>query len=99
MNIDIIPISEQIAIILRQTNYDENTAKEKLVECNNDHIKVIKLYMGIIDKPKNNQKNIKSVNQEIYKQLRYKLNDSMQKYNEEQEKKLQLDIHNNNLSK
>jgi len=80
---------------MRQTDYSEEIAREKLLECDNSHIKVIKMYMGITDKPPAPSNNIKSVNQEIYKQIRYKLNESMQKYNEEQEKKLQKDIDDN----
>jgi hypothetical protein len=90
-----LQLAEQLNIIMRQTDYSEEVAREKLIECNNSHIKVIKLYMGITDKPVAPSKAVKSVNQEIYKQIRYKLNESMQKYNEEQEKKLQKDIDDN----
>ena len=95
MSTPTLSLSEQINIIMRQTDYSEEIAREKLIECDNSHIKVIKMYMGITDKPATPSTNIKSVNQEIYKQIRYKLNASMQKYNEEQEKKLQKDIDDN----
>ena len=39
-----------ISIICRQTDYSEETAIKKLAEFDNDHMKVIKDYMGI--KPK-----------------------------------------------
>ena len=62
---------DKIQMILRQTNYTESEAEEKLTIFNDDHIQVIKDFLGIKDK---NVKPILSVNQEIYKQLRIKLN-------------------------
>jgi hypothetical protein len=62
--------NELIQMIMRQTDYTEVTAREKLIEYNYNSLLVIKKYMGLDDKPK---EIIKSVNQEIYKQLRYKL--------------------------
>ena len=64
---------ELIQIIMRQTDYNEEIAREKLIESNFDTILVIKKYMGLNDKK---PETIKSVNQEIYKQLRYKLNNN-----------------------
>ena len=64
--------------VMSQTNYTEEEAKEKLKLFNCDYIKVLKDYMGIPDvkvSPK-----IKSVNQEIYKQIRYNLDSSMKEY-------------------
>jgi hypothetical protein len=69
---------ELIQIILRQTDYTEETAREKLIENGGNHILVIKKYMGLDDKK---QEPVKSLNQEIYKQLRYKLDSSMKEYN------------------
>ena len=62
--------TEFVKMIMRQTDYTEIIAREKLIENNYDSLLVIKKYMGLDDKPK---ETIKSVNQEIYKQLRYKL--------------------------
>lgn len=78
-------IAEQIPIVRRQTNYTESEAKEKLILYGGDHIKVIKDYMGITEKK---EPIIKSVNQEIYKQLRYKLDSSVKEYNEKQSESL-----------
>ncbi len=64
-------IEELVQMIMRQTEYTANEATEKLEECDYDHIKVIKNYLGIVDKK---EPKIKSVNQEIYRQLRAKLN-------------------------
>ena len=64
--------------IMSQTNYNETVAREKLQEFDNDFMKVLKDYMGIPEKKENNQ--IKSVNQEIYKQIRYSLDQTMKDY-------------------
>lgn len=70
---------DKIQIILRQTDYTEEEAREKMVEFNNNHIVVIKNFMGVNIKDK--KENIKSVNQEIYKQLRTNLDTAMREYN------------------
>ena len=49
-------IPEKIQIILRQTNYTEEQANEKLKEYNFDEISVIKSYLGIVEKQKQHQK-------------------------------------------
>lgn len=56
--------------IIGQTDYTEIQALEKLKECDGDEIRVIKQYLGINIQPK---KEMKSINQEIYTQLRHKL--------------------------
>jgi hypothetical protein len=66
--------------IMTQTNYSEEVAREKLALFNNDFMKVLKDYMGIQDNQK--PKQIKSVNQEIYKQIRHNLDKSMKDYRE-----------------
>ena len=94
MDIDKVPISEKVVIIQRQTNYSETEANEKLVEYNYDHIKVIKKYLNIPEK-KNGV--VKSIQQEMYKQMRLKLDDSIRDFNLSQERKLQHDISSNEL--
>jgi hypothetical protein len=71
-------INEKIQVILRQTDYTEEVALEKLKDNNFDEIKTIKSYFGIEEKKPSQ---IKSVNQEIYKQIRYKLDSNMRDYN------------------
>jgi hypothetical protein len=79
-----------IDLIMRQTNYTNEEAKSKLLEYNNNYILVIKNYLGISDKEKN-RKNRFSLNQEIYKQLRKKMDSSILDYNKkEQEIKVVL---------
>jgi hypothetical protein len=70
-------IAEKIQIILRQTDYTEDVALEKLKEHNFDEIATIRSFFGISEKKANP---VKSVNQEIYKQLRCKLDSSMYDY-------------------
>jgi len=84
-------LDDRIQIIMRQTDYTLLEAKEKMQLFDNDHIKVIKSFMGIVEKK---ALPIKSVNQEIYKQLRRKLDDSMREYNSKQESKLMDKIQN-----
>jgi hypothetical protein len=83
---------DKIQMLCRQTNYTQEEAKEKLIEFDQDIVKVIKNYLGIKEKVEP----IKSINQEIYKQFRQKMNDSMKDYNKEQEEKLRAEIEKNN---
>ena len=73
-------MDEDIHFIMRQTNYTLEETREKLVVHNNNRLDVIKEYMGIPIQKTNPQ--IKSLNQEIYKQIRRELDVSMKNYNE-----------------
>jgi len=70
-------IAEKVQKVLRQTDYTQEVALEKLQEHNYDEISVIRAFFGIVEKK---PQNVKSVNQEIYKQLRCKLDSSMHDY-------------------
>lgn len=63
--------SVKIGIIRGQTNYTEEECVSLLEQHNGDYISIIKIYMGIPIAKK--EPPIKSVNQEIYKQLRKKM--------------------------
>ena len=76
-------IDEKIQKVMRQTDYSENVAREKLKEYNFDEIATIKAYLGITEKK---ALPVKSVNQEIYKQLRCRLNSNMKDYQSRVEK-------------
>jgi hypothetical protein len=76
-------IDDKVQIILRQTDYSEEVAREKLKEHNFNEIAVIKSYFGISEKKPTA---LKSINQEIYKQIRYKLDSNMRDYNARVEK-------------
>jgi len=81
--IETTKIDDNVQIVMRQTDYTEEIAKEKLKEFNYDHLAVIKAYFGIAEKK---AQPVKSVNQEIYKQLRYRLDSNMRNYQERVEK-------------
>jgi hypothetical protein len=70
----------KIAIIRGQTNYTELECVRLLEEHKGDYICIIKQYMGISTIKK--EPPIKSVNQEIYKQFRRKLD--IQEFNDKQ---------------
>jgi hypothetical protein len=80
--------NENIDLILRQTNYTKEIAIQKLEAHNNNAIDVIKEYMGI--KPAEKKAPIKSFNQEIYRQIRTKLDTSMAEYREKNDGKLTI---------
>jgi len=86
-------IEELISIIQGQTDYSKLEAREKLIEFNMDHIKVIKKYLNI---PEKKESQIKSIQQEMYKQMRLKLDDSIKEFNIIQDKKLESEIEKNN---
>ena len=71
---------KNIKHIMSQTNYSEEVAKTKLQEFNGDFMQVLKDYMGIPIKKDTNK--IRSVNQEIYKQIRHSLDQTMKNYRE-----------------
>jgi hypothetical protein len=70
-------IEDKIKIVMGQTDYSPEVAREKLKENGYNEIATIKSYLGITEKK---TQSIKSVNQEIYKQLRNKLDTNMRDY-------------------
>lgn len=73
-------LDKHVEKVMSQTNYTKDKAIEKLKLFNCDYMRVIKDYMGIPEKKEDPK--IKSVNQEIYKQIRLKLDTSMREYRE-----------------
>jgi len=71
-------VQEKVEMVLRQTDYTQEEAKNKLIEFNYDTIQVVKNYLGITEKK---EPPVKTVNQEIYKQIRYKLDSTMREFN------------------
>ena len=72
--------SDAVVKVMAQTNYNEKTARTKLSEYGFSITQVLRDYMGIPNVKK--EPKIKSVNQEIYKQIRYSLDSSMREYRE-----------------
>ena len=79
----------KVPLVCRQTNYSEEEALKKLQQHDNDEIKVIKEYMGI---PAKKEAPIKSLNQEMYKQIRYTLDEGIKDWNAKQEIKVKEEI-------
>ena len=77
-------IDGKIEIILRQTDYNKDKAREKLGEFKFDELAVIRDYFGITEKK--GSETVKSVNQAIYKQLRGHLDGAMRNYRERVDK-------------
>ena len=73
-------LEQDVTKIMTQTNYTKEEATNKLILFNYDYIKVIKDYMNIPEKKKETK--VKSVNQEIFRQIRIKLDDSIKDYRE-----------------
>jgi hypothetical protein len=73
-------IDAKVQIILRQTDYTSEQAKEKLQQFNFNEEEVIRDYFGV--SKKTTQQKITSVNQTIYKQLRGYLDGAMKNYRE-----------------
>lgn len=88
-------IAEMCDIISRQTEYTMDQIKDKLIEYNYEHIDVIKEYMGI---EKEKPRPIKSINQEIYKQIRLQLDAGIREFNKKQHEKIteELQLNTNN---
>lgn len=81
-------VEESIEKILRQTSYTRDEALEKLQLMNHDTMAVIRDFMGIQPKPPGDHSKT-SLNQEIYRQIRYKMDESMRGYHERKEKQQQ----------
>lgn len=77
-------IDGKIKIIIKQTDYTEEKAKEKLGEFKFDEMAVIRDYFGIAEKKAPTK--VASVNQAIYKQIRLYLDGAMRNYRESVDK-------------
>ena len=62
--------NDYITLIMRQTSYTEEMAKQKLEEWDNDYVSVIKESFGLKKKNIDETKEIDSINQDIYKNIR-----------------------------
>ena len=77
-----------VEMVIRQTDLDNDKAREYLEKENYNYLKVIKEWNGIKEQSHNNKSN--TLNQEIYKQIRTLMDDSSKNYRikkEEEEKK------------
>ena len=82
-----IELRKKIDLVINQTTYNEIQALEELTNNNFDPILVIKDYLGV-NKKESGDKQIKdkdkplNINQEIYKQIRFKMSNIMKEYND-----------------
>ena len=74
-----------IDVLKRQTTYDEETIKEKLIEFDNDPTKVVKHYLGIDVNKKKEEKKITTLNQGIYSEIRTLMDDAASEFRKKQE--------------
>lgn len=70
---------EKIEMIKRMTDYDDDVVYEKLIEFDGDYEKIIKEFMGgpkttPVEAPK------KTLNQEIFKQIRQHMDEASQSF-------------------
>lgn len=76
-------------IVHRQTDYTISQIMDKLIEYDYNHIDIIKDYMGVVvTKPYK----IESIQQEIYKQMRLKLDAATKGFNDDQYVKLKKEL-------
>jgi len=79
-------------VVQRQTNYTIDEISDKLIEHDYDHMNIIKEYMGVnVAKPYK----IESIHQEIYKQMRHKLDAATKDFNDSQYDKLKKELEEN----
>jgi hypothetical protein len=75
-------IKNLVDVVLRQTDYTEEKAIEKLKEHNNDIIAIVREYMcgSAIKKPNTIDTSNKSTNQQIYGEIRNLMDDAAKTY-------------------
>jgi len=71
-------LNELIQKVMRQTTLKEDEIKLQLLKNNYDYMKVIKNHFCV---PEKEEENIVSINQEIYKQIRHKMDSIIKEYN------------------
>ena len=81
-------LEDTLSLIMRQTDYDEATAQQKMLEHNNDVMQVIREYMTPV-KPIKKCTTKLSVNQQIYKEIRGMMDDAAKRYELEKAKQMQ----------
>lgn len=94
-----------IEMVVRQTQYTYEEASEKLEECNNNYLTVIRGSLGI---SKTKDTTVKSINQHVYKEIRglmdtasgtYRRKQEMEKNKEELIEKLRAEYNRREAAK
>ena len=81
-------------IVRRQTDYTVDQIMDKLIEYDYNHIDIIKDYMGINVKK---TYKIESIQQEMYKQMRLKLDSATKDFNDGQYEKLKKELEDDDV--
>jgi hypothetical protein len=76
---------ELVQVVMRQTDYDESKAREKLEEHNYDVMQTIREYMNPESSSENCESTDKSKNQKLYGEFRKLLDDAAKNYRIEKE--------------
>ena len=69
-----------IDVIIRQTDYTEEKAIEKLTEHKNDVLAIVREYMGVVKPPTRNEVVKSSMNQQIFSEIRNLMDDAAKTY-------------------
>ena len=69
-----------IDVIIRQTDYTEEKAIEKLTEHKNDILAIVREYMGVVKPPTRNDIVKTSTNQQIFSEIRNLMDDAAKNY-------------------
>tara|TARA_Y100000591_G_C21802301_1_gene682771 strand:- start:896 stop:1180 length:285 start_codon:yes stop_codon:yes gene_type:complete len=88
-------ITELVDIVLRQTNYNKETALQKLEEFEYDPLKVIRNYMNPDNKVYYTKNEPKTTNQLMYKEIRTMLDSANAKYRKKKEDEEEAEKANN----
>ena len=64
-------VDDKVGMVMRQTDYTDNQARERLAFHKYDVVNCVKEFMGIPTEKKKDK--IVSLNQQIYKEIRHKL--------------------------
>jgi hypothetical protein len=87
-------LDEKIEMISKLTTYSNDEILEKLQIYDGDATSVVREYMGIPVKKENNKIKNNQINQEIYRQIRKTLDDSMRQYRENNPINIDEVVHN-----
>ena len=74
-----------IDVIIRQTDYTEEKAIEKLTQHNNDVLAIVREYMGVVKPPSKNDIIKSSTNQQIFSEIRNLMDDAAKTYQAKKE--------------
>ena len=79
-----------IDVIIRQTDYTEEKAIEKLTEHKNDVIAIVREYMGVVKPPSKNDIIKSSTNQQIFSEIRNLMDDAAKTYQAKKEEIIRI---------